>query len=285
MKFLAFFIILAMALLASCGNDKKSALEFSDRFQNQLSENQRLEATINARKQFLIEKKQAFDKINTDGKESFKNIKSLFQNKCFACHDANTPLPSYGKIFKKINPVNQHRTDGLKSLDFSASFPFLAKGNPPQIAILKALRNSITGRTMPLKVYTFVYPSKKINKLDEQKILDWIDPLIVQIQDYEERYNSGDNSVPAMAQKTLELKCYRCHANGNSRGGFGDMDDTQKLLKSKYVNLDLAEHSLVFTEIEKGKMPPNKLESLSVEEMNTVRDWLEIEAKKAHPLK
>ena len=285
MKSLVILLLFCSAFLSSCGKGKTSALSYNDSLQNQILENQRIEATLNARKKFLIEKKQAFEKINTDGQESFKNIKSIFQNKCFACHDAKTPLPPYGRIFKTINPVNQHRTDGLKSLDFSAGFPLIAKGNPPQIAILKAIRNSITGRSMPLKIYTLVYPSKKITKLDEQKILDWIDPLLAQIEDYEDRYNSGDNSVPVMAHKILELKCYRCHANGNSRGSFGDMEDTQKLLKSKYVNLDLADHSMIYTEIEKRKMPPSKLESLTVEEMNTVRDWLELEAKKDHLLK
>ena len=71
------------------------------------------------------------------------------------------------------------------------------------------------------------------------------------------------------------MKCFRCHANGNARGGFGGMENTEGLLKSKYVSKDNPEQSKIFTTVRDGEMPPNKMDSLSVEEQYVVRDWLE----------
>jgi len=76
------------------------------------------------------------------------------------------------------------------------------------------------------------------------------------------------------------MKCFRCHANSNHRGNFGNMENSESLLKSKYVNLERPEDSYLFTIIADGKMPPSKLDKLTLDEMDTVREWLELEAKK-----
>ena len=283
-------IFCASIVLYSCGKNQKSALIFSDHKESQIVKPivipivipEQVDDALIKRKKYLEDKKVAFEKITTDGKETFKNLHGLLQSKCFACHDANTKLPIYGNILKKINPVNLHRVNGLKALDFSKGYPLIANGNPPQISLLKAIRSAVTNRTMPLKAYTFVFPSKKIKKGDQDIILDQLNLLISEIEDYEDRYNSEDKSLPAMAQKILENKCYRCHANGNNKGGFGEMENSQKLLNSKYVNLNSIDHSLIYEVVEKSEMPPSKLDSLTSEELSVVRDWLDQESKKNH---
>ncbi|MBC7538400.1 MAG: heme-binding domain-containing protein [Bacteriovorax sp.] len=282
MKTLFFSLILLSSFLTSCVEKQdKSTLRFHDPLQDKVETAQKLEAREIERKNFLLEKNRVWNEINTDAKESYKNIQGIVQNKCSSCHDSKSGLPFYGRIFKTINPVNHHQIEGLKSVDFANGFPFTAQGNPPQIAILKSIRNAMTERTMPLKVFTLVYPSKKINDEDEKKIVDWIDPVIEKLQDYDQRYNPSDANVTTQANKILELKCFRCHANGNNKGTFGSMENTQNLLKGKYVDLEMPDKSKLYTYIIQGKMPPSKLEALENDEMNTVRDWLELESKKA----
>lgn len=228
---------------------------------------------------FQLEKNRVWVDINTEARESFKGIHDIVQNKCSSCHDSTVNLPFYGKIFRQINPVNQHQVDGLKSLDFGKGYPFVAKGNPPQIAVLKAIKTAVLERSMPIKMFTAVYPSKKINDDDEKRIIDWIDPVVEKLQDYDLKYNVSDASIATQAKKILELKCFRCHANGNNKGNFGDMEKTDEMLKGKYVNLVDPDQSRLLTKIIQGKMPPSKLEALTAEETNTVRDWLDLKSK------
>jgi len=204
----------------------------------------------------------------------------LFDQKCMNCHNADFKLPLYGRIFSKINPVKKHQEDGLKSLDYSEAYPFKANGNPPQIALLKSIRSAFIEKTMPLKSFTIVYPSKKINHEDEQLLLNWIEPLIDKLEKYEVKYNTIDTSIPGKAKKVLELKCFRCHANGNNRGGFSGMENTIELLKSKYIDLNSIDKSKLYESLSSGEMPPSRLEVLTNEEVNDVRAWLEFEAKK-----
>ena len=278
------YVFIPLFLLVSCGNPiaskDASTLKFSDSNQEKLNEVIKLETIAQERKKFLEDKKRVWSEINADAKESFQGISEIIRNKCFSCHDANTKLPIYGRILPGINPVHKHQEDGLKALDFSEGFPFKATGNPPQISLLKSIRNAVTERTMPIRAYTLVYPHKKINGDDEKRILDWIDPVIEKLTEYELKYNSEDTSVPTVAHKVLEQKCYRCHANGNHKGSFENLQNTDELLKGKYINLDQPDQSKMYTIIASGKMPPNKLEALSAEELATVRDWLELEAKK-----
>ncbi len=231
-------------------------------------------------RQFELEKKTELIIIAKDAKKSFESIKPLFDQKCMNCHNANFKLPLYGRVFGKINPVKKHQDDGLKSLEYSEGYPFKAQGNPPQVALLKSIRNAFIEKTMPIKSFTSVYPSKKINSVDEQLLLNWIDPIIEKLEKYEVKYNSIDTSIPSKAQKVLELKCFRCHANGNNRGGFNGMEKTDELLKSKYIDLTAIDKSKLYESMVTGEMPPSRLEALSNEEINDVRSWLELEAKK-----
>lgn len=132
---------------------------------------------------------------------------------------------------------------------------------------------------MPLKSYTLVYRSKRIFEEDEKKILNWIDPLIARLEEYSTKYESHDTNPTNEALKILEMKCYRCHANGVAKGGFGDMQDTAKLLKSEYVDLKDPEQSEIYKLSVNGEMPTNKRDALNDQELYTLREWLIIESQ------
>ena len=285
------YLLLSLFILTSCSNSKgTSALSFSDSVEvkkEELSHREALEiekkkAQEEAKAKFLEDKKVTWVEINEDAKETFKAVSPILENKCYSCHDANTKLPLYGKIFKGINPVSKHQVEGLKALDLSKGFPFQAQGNPPTVSLLKSIKNAFIEKTMPIKAYTFFYPHKKITAEDQKALIDWIDPVIQNFEEYEVNFNTVQETtdVTVQATKILEMKCYQCHANSNHRGSFGDMENTAALLKSKYINLDKPEDSKLFASVATFKMPPSKLDKLTVDELNTVRDWLDSEAKK-----
>ena len=267
-------LILFIVLVASCA--KRTGLDFIDDATVEANRRREaLEAETRERARFEEEKKQTWANIVRDARESFKTIQPLIERKCFACHDTNTPVPFYGRIFRSRNPINIHRLDGIKALDFSTDFPFAAQGNPPQLSILKSFKASVIDRTMPLKSYRTFYPSKKIFKADEELILSWIDPVIERLEDYELRFTLQPRNATESSKKIFEQKCFRCHANGTARGGFGAMEDMEGLLNSSYVNRQDAYSSPLFQIVENGKMPPDPREALTNDELASLKEWIE----------
>jgi cytochrome c5 len=255
-------LLLSLLSLASCA--KESSLHFHSKQVDALAAQKKTEEIQAQIKKKSEAKKQAWQEIVTEANESFESIKPIIQTKCFACHDANTKLPVYGRIFRNHNPINAHQVNGLKALDFSKGFPLSAQGNPPQLSLLKSIKAAATDRTMPIKMFRVIYPRKKIFDEDEKLILSWVDPLIEKIEDYNKTYETFSGL------QILEQKCYRCHANGNSRGGFSGLE----LMTKKQIA-----SSKIFQLMSDGKMPLDKREAATQEELQIVRDWLEDSTK------
>lgn len=267
MRFLLTHIILIM-MLFSCA--KRTGLQFDDPKADALKIEKERASMESARLQFERDKKAAWDDIQSNANQDLKAMAPVIERKCFSCHDTNTKLPFYGRIFRSHNPVNAHRVNGIAALDFSEGFPLKAKGNPSQISILKAIRSAVLDRTMPLKIYTTIYPGRKINQDDEKIILEWVDPLISKIEDYDLKFGKKQTPIATL----LENKCLRCHGNGNARGGFGELEKLDLILRSKYVNHDVPEESRLYKIMASGKMPPDPRESVSQDELQIVRDWI-----------
>ncbi len=278
MKLVPLFLL----LIVSCGNPfgAKGKLLFRDITgeEREALKARELKAQ-NDRLQFLKDKKAAADEIVRFGNEGFTALKPLLTKKCFDCHDANTQLRFYARIFPGINPLKQHQVRGLKALDFSGGYPLKAQGNPPQLALLKALKDAVSDKSMPLRIYTAVYRKRKLFEEDQKAILAWVNPLISMIEEYTEKYEATTNPE-ALAKNLLETRCFRCHANGNANGNFGNMENTSELLKSRFVDTEHPEKSKMLSEIESGSMPPSRRQRFTSEEFQLVRDWLILEAGK-----
>ena len=185
-------------------------------------------------------------------------------------------FPSMESFFSEETSLRNTEMTALDNVDFSLKFPLVAKGDPPQLAILKAIRSSVTERTMPIKLYKIFYPRRRVTDKDEEKILGWIDPLVERIEQFNEKYNrSDDDSIENRVATIFTYSCNRCHGNGNTRGDFGGMDNLQALSKSKYINKESPEKSELYQYIKSGEMPPSRSEKLSEEEAQVVLNWIE----------
>lgn len=129
---------------------------------------------------------------------------------------------------------------------------------------------------MPLKSYTLFYPKRMITEEDEKKIDEWVDRLTALLPEHEQKYGIVDTSIADQTKKIFDAKCFRCHANGNRKGGFGGMEKMDDLLKSQFVDPHDPEASELYKIMKNKKMPPSKKDSLSDDELHIVREWLHL---------
>src|SRR3954462_13912831 len=62
--------------------------------------------------------------------------------------------------------------------------------------------------------------------------------------------------LAAAAQAVLKKNCARCHAGGQSEGGFGFVLDAKKMVEKKKVKVGDADGSRLFKKVQFGEMPP-----------------------------
>ncbi|MCR9206415.1 MAG: heme-binding domain-containing protein, partial [Halobacteriovoraceae bacterium] len=226
-----------------------------------------------------LKKEYEFDQVAFEklALETYPEIQSIVKKKCSDCHDSRVKLPIYGRIFPRINPVKKHQVEGLRALDMKNGFPLIAKGNPPQISLLKAIKASVIDRTMPLKSYRLVYPFRRITKKDAKVFLGWVDPLIEEHERIQEKYAPlfEANTPKGKVERMVALKCLRCHGNGNNRGGVGGFEDLEAIKKNpKLVNVSEPEKSLFYTVCKSGEMPTDPRERLTEEELDSILEWI-----------
>lgn len=280
----ALLMAFGLIFLSACNLfSDKSPLKFEEKTKTEnlvnLNENQQdFIEQLQYRNRLLLEKDADWAKIVQEANEDFKELRPLVKKNCFGCHNSNKELAWFKK---PIPSLRKHYKEGVEALDFTNNFPLKAKGNPPQLSLLKAMRNEVVDRTMPLKVYTLVYPFRKITNKDEKRFLNWLDPLIEKIENFEEKYTLvlDDGTLKSKVAKVFSFKCLRCHGNGNDEGKFGNIEKMNELLKSKFVDAENPEMSLVYTQALDGEMPPRGKDQLTPQELEYVLTWIQESTK------
>ena len=272
-------LLLVLGPLTSCFlNNEKGPLYLTDKIKgsNELTTDSAV-YELRRKIRLLEEKGLEWKEIQEEAQTSFKSIKNIVQKKCYDCHDSDTKLAFYGRLFRRINPINRHQEEGLEAFDFVSKFPLKSRGSENQLSLLNAFRNSVVDKTMPLKSYTLFYPFRKIKKKDQAALLEWIDPLIERLKGFEEKYSEIiiDPTPAGMAKRIFSEKCFRCHANGSSKGGFGEMQNLEALKISKFINLDKPTQSELYTISLSHEMPPNLKEALTEEELESMLLWIQ----------
>ena len=279
-----FFFLFA---LSSCGPSEKGDLKFTEfpgsnsgqlpsTDSEQIKELQEQLLQLRARQK---EKEQDWQELVHFAQETFIKVQPLLKSKCYACHDQETPLPFYGKPFPSKNSVKKHREDGIKALDFSVQFPLKSLGNTPQSILLKAIKTSLLDKTMPLKRYIIFLPWKRVSKKDRAEIFEWIDPLLIELEEFEAKYaRDDDNSLESQVRRIFQNKCFQCHANGNARGGYGNMQDLTALVQSSLINREMPSDSKLMKLMDRSMepaMPPSLRQAMSSDELALIQEWIE----------
>lgn len=280
MKFTA--ILSALLLLPSCFPGKRGPFDF--KVKEIGKENQVLDPIEEQQRQrelWLQKLKKDYESdvlaLKQLALDTYPKIEQIVEKKCSDCHDSTKRLPFYGRVFPRINPVNKHQVEGLKALDMKDKFPLLAKGDPPQIALLKAIRSSVIEKTMPLKSYRLVYPGRRIKKRDQEAFLEWVNPLIEESERIQETYSAlfEADTPKGKFERIVALKCMRCHGNGNNRGGLGGFENLDSIMNNPaLVNKQEPAKSLLYTICKSGEMPTDPRERLTEEELDVILEWI-----------
>jgi serine/threonine-protein kinase len=82
--------------------------------------------------------------------------------------------------------------------------------------------------------------------------------------------------LAAAAQAVLKRTCARCHADGQSEGGFGFVLDAKRLVERKKVIAGNAAKSRLFKKVQAGEMPPeDEKPRPTPEEVAALKSWID----------
>ncbi len=261
---------------------------FNDRVN---SGNFRSFASINTKEEYEYQRNIVFNKIEKDYR---KNIKKIFENKCFDCHDstvnhapyANIVSKTLGKVLPETFDLVGHKVDGLKKFDYSKGIFGDLEEEETGLGILGALEAVAADEVvMPLESYTNVYRSKKLTSDEKNEIEQFTRDAKLELNQFYEVYGTrfsdvkSQNILTKESQQFLDITnkyCLRCHNNNDRDGGFGLINDLEKLASSKYIDKENPNNSLLLKQIIGGQdasMPPFG-EKLSEQDVQIVKEWI-----------
>src|SRR5437016_8561844 len=82
--------------------------------------------------------------------------------------------------------------------------------------------------------------------------------------------------LAAASQAVLKKSCARCHAGGQSEGGFGFVLDAKQLAEKKKVIAGDAAKSRLFKKVQAGEMPPeDEKPRPTPEEVAALKAWID----------
>ena len=125
-----------------------------------------------------VESKEVFSEINN---EYLKNIKPIFEVKCFDCHSDKTNYPWYFKLPLVSTMIQKDIDEAKEHLDFSNDYPFISHDTP--IKDLRSILKVFEEKSMPPFKYTIMHSESKILDEDIQKVRIWVEESLKKLED------------------------------------------------------------------------------------------------------
>ncbi len=101
-----------------------------------------------------------------------KEIKPIFQKKCFDCHSNYTQYPWYYKLGVGKDIIDEDIREAKVRMDMSRDFPFTLQGSPRRD--LDLIEHVIKQDTMPPGRYKMLNWDKGLTQQEKNQILDWV---------------------------------------------------------------------------------------------------------------
>lgn len=123
-----------------------------------------------------VQSSEVNNKINS---KYLKDIKPIFEKKCFDCHSNKTKYPWYFKLPIISGVIENDIKKAKEHLDFSNDFPFISHDTPQKdlVSILKSAEK----KSMPPFQYRIMHSDSKITDEDIKIIKAWVDSSLEQI--------------------------------------------------------------------------------------------------------
>jgi len=103
-----------------------------------------------------------------------EDIKNLLKNSCYDCHSNNTEYRWYDLIQPARMIVERHIDNGKKELNFNEWTDYSARR---QASKLDRMIKNIEKGVMPLKSYTLIHQSAKLNEAQKQALVHWLNGI------------------------------------------------------------------------------------------------------------
>jgi hypothetical protein len=114
--------------------------------------------------------KMSLEKLN---EQYLKDIKPIFQAKCFDCHSSQSRLPWYQKVPGAKQLIENDIAEAKEHLNMETDFPFKSHAAP--IEDLNAIDESISKSDMPPLRYRFLHPQNALSTEEKEKVHRWVE--------------------------------------------------------------------------------------------------------------
>jgi hypothetical protein len=113
--------------------------------------------------------KNSLEKIN----ESYlKDVKPIFQNKCFDCHGPQVRFPWYQKIPGIRQFIENDISEAKEHIDMQNDFPFKSHATP--FEDLEAIGEDVEENEMPPMSYRWMHPDTALNSEEKKVVQQWV---------------------------------------------------------------------------------------------------------------
>lgn len=116
-----------------------------------------------------VEVKTSLEEIN---EAYLKDIKPIFQKKCFDCHSTQTNFPWYSNIPGVKQLIQSDIDEAQEHLNMEPNFPFKSHASP--IEDLKAIEESVQKNEMPPFRYRIMHSDSLLTKEEKEKVQKWV---------------------------------------------------------------------------------------------------------------
>ncbi|WP_236652782.1 heme-binding domain-containing protein [Chitinophaga vietnamensis] len=105
------------------------------------------------------------------------SVRTILETACYDCHSNNTRYPWYANLQPVGWMLASHVKNGKSELNFSEFGSYSAKR---QLNKLKRMRSEIVKGDMPLSSYTLIHTDARLDAVQKDSILHWIDSVVPQ---------------------------------------------------------------------------------------------------------
>jgi Haem-binding domain len=103
-----------------------------------------------------------------------ENVQNILQNSCYDCHSNHTNYRWYDYIQPARTLVESHIKNAKNDLNFSEWGNY---GKRKQQTKLERMIRQIKANEMPLKSYTLIHSSARLNESEKKMLLNWLNSL------------------------------------------------------------------------------------------------------------
>lgn len=97
-------------------------------------------------------------------------VEAILKSSCFDCHSNHTVYPWYSKIQPVAWWLGKHIDEGKKELNFSEYGNYSIRRKYHKMDELEEMVNN---GEMPLKSYSFIHTSSRLNQEQRKILIDW----------------------------------------------------------------------------------------------------------------